>query len=74
MHSDIRNVIFRVAIANVLEVELTIKSNEPASEVEKEFCERWVYVKVVFPCNIVGCKFPKLNFVKARMGDSETGG
>jgi len=42
-------VIFRVAIANVLEVEMTIKSNEPASEAKKEFCEWWVYVEVVFP-------------------------
>ena len=40
---------FRVVVANVLEVELTIKTNEPASEPKKEFCKWWVYVEVVFP-------------------------
>jgi hypothetical protein len=41
--------IFRVAITNVFEVEMTIEPNEPASETEKEFCERRVDIKVVFP-------------------------
>ena len=48
-HSDKRNMIFGVAIANVLEIKLTIESHEPAGEPKKEFCERWVYVEVVFP-------------------------
>jgi len=67
-------VIFGVAIANVLEVELTIKSNEPASEAKEKFCEWRVYVEVVFPCDIVGSKFPKVNLVKARIRDSEIRG
>jgi len=41
-------VVFRVAIANVLKVEVTIEPNEPASEAEKELCEWRVDVKVVF--------------------------
>lgn len=41
--------VFRIAITNVLEVELTIEPNEPAGETEKEFCERRVNIKVVFP-------------------------
>ena len=47
-HSHIRDVVFRVAIANVLKVEVTIEPNEPASEAEKELCEWRVDVKVVF--------------------------
>ena len=66
--------IFRVVVTDVLKVELTIESHEPASEAKKEFCERWVYVEVVFPCNIVGGEFPKVNFVKARMRNNEIEG
>jgi hypothetical protein len=42
-------VVFRVVIADVLEVELTIEANKPAGEAEKEFCEGRVDIKVVFP-------------------------
>jgi hypothetical protein len=41
--------VFRVAITDALEVELTIKANKPAGEAEKEFCEWRVNIKVVFP-------------------------
>jgi len=39
--------VFRVVVANVLEVELTIESNEPTSETEEKFCERWVHIEIV---------------------------
>jgi hypothetical protein len=65
--------VFRVVVTDVFEIELPIESHEPASEAKKEFCERRVYVKVVFPRNIVGGEFSKVNFVKARMGDSRLG-
>jgi hypothetical protein len=42
-------VIFRVVVANVLEIELAIESHEPASETEEELCEWRMYVEVVFP-------------------------
>lgn len=48
-HSNIRNVIFRVVVADVLKAELTIESHEPASEAKKELCEWWMYVEVIFP-------------------------
>ena len=41
--------IFRVVVANVLKAELTIESNEPASEAKKELCEWWMYVEVILP-------------------------
>ena len=59
--------VVRVVVTNILKVELTIEPNEPAGETEKEFCERRMDIKVVFPRNIVGGKFPKVNFVKSGM-------
>lgn len=72
-HSHIRNVIFCVAVADILEVELAIKSNKPASEAEKEFGEGRVYVEIVFSCDIVGGEFPKMNFVESRIGNGKIG-
>jgi hypothetical protein len=59
--------VFRIAITNVFEVELTIEPNEPAGETKKEFCERRVDIKVVFPWNVEGGEFPEMNLVKSSM-------
>ena len=47
-HTDVGHSRFRIAVANILEFELTIESNEPASEAEEKLREGRVYVEIVF--------------------------
>jgi len=59
-------VVIGVTIADILEVEVAIESNEPTSEAEEKFRERRMHVKIVFSCDVVGRKFSKMNFVEPR--------
>lgn len=57
--------ILRVAVSNVVELELAIESHEPASEPEEKFGERRVHVKVVLSRDVVGGEFSKVDFIEA---------
>jgi hypothetical protein len=63
-HTNIRDMVFRVAIANGLEFELAIETDKPSSKTEKELRKRRVHIKVVFPKNVVFCEFAEVDFVE----------
>jgi hypothetical protein len=60
-------VIIRVIVANAIEGEVAIESNEPTREAKEELCKGRMNVEIVFSGKVVGCKFSKMNFVKARL-------
>ena len=55
---------FRVAIANGLELELAVEADEPTRKPEEELRKGRVHIEVVFPENVVCCEFAEVNFVK----------
>lgn len=57
--------IFSVAVADIFELKVAIKAHEPAGETEKQFCKRRVYIEVVFPQDVVRCKFTKVDLIEA---------
>ena len=50
---NIRDVCFCVAVANVLEAEVTVVANKPASQTEEELRERGMHVEVVLSEDVV---------------------
>lgn len=56
--------VFRVAIANGLELELAVETDEPTGEAKKELCKGRVHIEVVFPENVVCRKLAKVDFVE----------
>lgn len=63
-HSNKRNVIYRVTIPNVFELELSIEAYKPTSQTKQHFGERRVNIKVVLSWDIVRRKFSKMDFIK----------
>lgn len=57
--------VLRVAVPDVLKLEVAIEPDEPAGEPEEEFCEGGVHVEVVFAQDVVRGKFTKVDFVEA---------
>ena len=63
--SNIWNVILRVAVTDVLEVEMAIVTYEPTSETKQHLGKRWVHIEIVFSSEIVRSKLSKVYFVEA---------
>lgn len=57
--SHIGHLVGDVAVANVLEQELSLVSHKPACESEEEFAEWWMNVEEVGAIKVVGCKLCK---------------
>ena len=55
---------FGVAIADGLELELAIETDEPTRKAKKELRERRMHIEVVFPKNVVCRKFAEMDFVE----------
>lgn len=61
--------VLRVAITDIVELELAIKANKPASESEEKFGKRRVDVEVILSEDVIGSKFTKMNFVESVVGE-----
>ena len=57
--------VLRVAVSDVLELELAVEADKPACETEEELCERRVDVEVVFSRDVVCCKLSEVYFIKS---------
>lgn len=64
-HSDIRDMIFRVAVSDTIERKTPVKAHKPTSQAEQHLCERRVDVEVIFPLDVIRCKFPKMNLIES---------
>ena len=56
--------VFRVAIANGLELKLAIEADEPTRKAEEELRKRRMHIEVVFPEDVVRREFAEVDFVK----------
>lgn len=52
-HSDIRNVVLGITVPDVFKLEVSIESGKPASESEKKFGKRRMYVEIIFSKYII---------------------
>ena len=57
--------VLRVAVSDVLELELAVEADEPASETEQELCEGRVDVEVVFARDVVCGELAKVYFIES---------
>ena len=62
--TDVRHLVYGVAVANVCKIEFAIKADEPARKPEEELCERWVDVEVVLPEDIERGELAKVDLVE----------
>lgn len=64
-HPNIRDMVGRVAIPNIVEGEAPVEPDEPAGETEEQFGEGRVDVEVVFARYVVRREFAKVDLIKA---------
>lgn len=62
--ADVRDVVFRVAVADVLELELTVEAREPACKTQQHLRERRMYIEIVFALDVVSCELAKVHFIE----------
>jgi len=66
--SPVWYVIGRVAVTDVREVKVALKTDKPSSKSEQHLCEWRVDVEVVLAAEVVGGKLAKMDLVKATVG------
>ena len=64
-HSPVWDVTGRVAVTNVREVKVTLKTDKPSSKSEQHLCEWRVNIEVVLATQVVGGKLAKMDLVKS---------
>ena len=64
-HSDVGNMSLRVVVSNVLELEVSVKADEPAGQTVEQLREWRVDVEVVLALDVMRRELAEVDFVEA---------
>ena len=64
-HSNKRNVIYRVTITDIVELEMSIEAYKPASQTKQHLGKGRVNIKVILAQDIEWREFSKMDFIEA---------
>lgn len=68
-HSPVWDIISRVAVSNVLEVEVALKTNKPSCKSEQQLRKWGMDVEIVLATEIVCGKLAKMDLIEAVAGE-----